>query len=350
MELNINSTSYGPSSQGILERPHREVGVFLSIFCKENPYIWDDHLGHVARRDRTPQISLRNTPFHLMKMRDALEPTDPRPPMRYRLSEDPNEQFRYHFGVAHTLANAYLVLAKDKQKEDYDQTASPKSFDVEYHILLKIMVTQTGKFYQKYTEPYIVMEKKSDVNYVVQLETGEGPAVMVHVDRMKKGSTDRIPIGPDELSDDPEVFPENDKTNFNHKIKNENYKQTVEADVHETPRPSNQPVIRETDKCKKTTLPTINKDEILVDRMNEIIPDETDDNATEVFENFKNSTAGIGLRGRNDEKCVNHNATVPAIESSLTASEKETISNFDAQSQAVGPQQGEKPGYSYLSG
>ena len=59
-----------------------------------NPREWDEHLNYVvAANNGTPHSSTGEAPFFLLKGRDALEPTDLRPPMKNRVLTDQNNVF-----------------------------------------------------------------------------------------------------------------------------------------------------------------------------------------------------------------------------------------------------------------
>ena len=204
-QLNIThltSTSFSPMSQGAIEVWNKTLADFLTLAINEDSYNWPEHLHYcVARYNRTKHSSLKDTPFHLIKGRDPLEPTDVRPPMRYRFTDDPNHWFRDRWNFAIELAEANLVLSKEIQKKYYDKNTKPRSFHEGERVLLKIMVPQTGKFYNRYTPPYIIVEKLSEINYLVRKEDSD-VCITVHVNRIRPGPTDRVPIGPDEVDEE----------------------------------------------------------------------------------------------------------------------------------------------------
>lgn len=144
----------------------------------------------ISRYNRSPQASTGETPNWLVKLRDPLEPTDLRPPMRYRALEDENDIFAQRYSDAYELCKANQVLAKDKQKRFYDKGTKLVTYEVDDKILLHILKTQTAKFYDRWEGPFIVVRKISDINYLVRAVNKEHTFV-VHVNRMKKSFQER---------------------------------------------------------------------------------------------------------------------------------------------------------------
>jgi transposase InsO family protein len=78
----LRTTIYHPQTDGAVERVNGTIIDMITSFANKDPKQWDDHLDYVvAAYNRTPHASTGETPFFLLKGRDALEPTDLRPPM-----------------------------------------------------------------------------------------------------------------------------------------------------------------------------------------------------------------------------------------------------------------------------
>jgi hypothetical protein len=78
----LRTTIYHPQTDGAVERVNGTIIDMITPFANKDPKQWDDHLDYVvAAYNRTPHASTGETPFFLLKGRDALEPTDLRPPM-----------------------------------------------------------------------------------------------------------------------------------------------------------------------------------------------------------------------------------------------------------------------------
>jgi hypothetical protein len=90
----LRTTSYQPQTDGAIERFNQNLGNMLTTHTHNNPREWDEHLGYIfAAYNTTPHSSTGDTPFFLLKGRDAIEPTDLRPPLRNRYLEDQNNVY-----------------------------------------------------------------------------------------------------------------------------------------------------------------------------------------------------------------------------------------------------------------
>ena len=182
----LRTTAYHPQTDGAVERFNRTLGDMLTAHVAHNPSIWDEHLDYVVvAYNRTPHSSTGETPFYLLKGRDALEPSDLRPPMRNRLIEDQNNIFTQQWHEAIELAKSKLIIAQSRQKWYYDRSLKDCSFEPEDQVLLKEMKSQTGKFYMRWDGPFTVVEKLSDLNYLIR-RSEANQTVVVHVNRLKK--------------------------------------------------------------------------------------------------------------------------------------------------------------------
>lgn len=181
----LRTTAYHPQSNAV-ERLNKTLGDLLTAHVFQDPASWDQHLDYcVAAYNRTIHSSTLDSPFFLLRGRDALEPTDLRPPMRYRSLTDENNLFPQQWHNALELARAHIIIGQGKQKEYYDRNSRICQFQAGDKILLRILHPQVGKFVMRYEGPYVVTEKLSELNYVVRKIDSDSPFV-VHVNRMKK--------------------------------------------------------------------------------------------------------------------------------------------------------------------
>jgi transposase InsO family protein len=182
----LRTTSYHPQTDGAVERFNQTLGNMLTTHTHNNPREWDEHLGYiVAAYNTTPHSSTGDTPFFLLKGRDAIEPTDLRPPLRNRYLEDQNNVYAQQWQEAIELAKANLIVAQARQKHYYDRNLQECSFEPNDVVLLKILKAQKGKFKMRWNGPYVVIEKLSNLNYLIRHQDDTYP-VVVHVNRMRK--------------------------------------------------------------------------------------------------------------------------------------------------------------------
>ena len=167
----LRTTAYHPQTDGAVERLNRTLGDMLTSHVYKNPTEWDEHLDYVvAIYNRTPHSSTGETPFFLLKGRDALEPIDLRPPMRNRILTDQNNVFSQQWQEAIELAKSKLILAQARQKEYYDKDTESRTFNEKDIVLLKIMHKQKGKFIvgnwviNGFTPPSPIDDNKQSLN------------------------------------------------------------------------------------------------------------------------------------------------------------------------------------------
>ena len=186
----LRTNAYHPQTDGAVERANRTIGDMLTAHVHNNPREWDEHLNYVvAAYNRTPHSSTGEAPFFLLKGRDALEPTDLRPPMRNRVLTDQNNVFSQQWQEAIEMSKSKIVLAQARQKKYYDRSVKECSFKRNDIVLLKIMSVQTGKFYMRWDGPFIVIKKLSDVNYNIS-HLDDNYQIVVHVNRLRKWNGD----------------------------------------------------------------------------------------------------------------------------------------------------------------
>ena len=182
----LRTTAYHPQTDGAVEKFNKTLGDMLTAHVHQNPQNWDTHLDYcVACYNQTTHISTKETPFFLLKGRDPLEPTDLRPPMRYRGLEDESNIFTQQWSDAIDLAKAHLIIAQNQQKQNYDKAIRPCVFEVGDQVLLKESKSQTGKFYMRWDGPFRIVDKLSSLNYLIRAENSNTTQT-VHVNRLRK--------------------------------------------------------------------------------------------------------------------------------------------------------------------
>ena len=181
----LRTTAYHPQTDGAVEKFNKTLGDMLTEQVANDPPLWDVQLDYcIACYNQTTHLSTNETPFYLLKGRDPLEPIDLRPPSRYRSLENENDIFSQHWHEAIDLAKAHLIIAQNKQKQNYDRIIRNCNFEKDQLVLLKEMKPQTGKFYMRWDGIYVIVDKLSDVNYLIRKTNSNTPFV-VHVNRLK---------------------------------------------------------------------------------------------------------------------------------------------------------------------
>jgi len=128
----VNTTSYHPQTDGLVERMNSTLCQTLSMFVSKNHKDWDVFVPAALFAFRTsPSESTGETPFYLLYGREA------RLPMEVSLLPpgDPISSISEHrsrivksIEIAQTIARENIARAQQKMKEYYDRTAKEPNF------------------------------------------------------------------------------------------------------------------------------------------------------------------------------------------------------------------------------
>jgi len=193
------TSAYHPEGDGMIERFNRTVIGMLSNYVSDNQRDWDCHLPQVMMAYRSSvHESTRYSPFYMMFGRNIQLPIDI---MYGRAPEEPQETVEYtrrlrdSLEASHDMARTHLQAAQRRQKDYYDRRVTGKPFEVEDRVLLSVSAVKPGlsqKLHHQWQGPYIILDKVSDVNYHIQLETGQGRKQVVHFNRLRRFNHARL--------------------------------------------------------------------------------------------------------------------------------------------------------------
>ncbi|XP_045210881.2 uncharacterized protein LOC123562304 [Mercenaria mercenaria] len=161
---------------------------------------WDLFLGCIAGAYRSsPNESTKLAPNLMCFGREVRLPAD----LVYGVREDDSipsyrshvEAIQEHMFRAHEVARAYLKVSAKRSKDLYDTklafvTYKPGDLVWMLHETRKIGVTP--KLEKKYDGPFVVTEKTSPVNFVVQTDR-DGRTVLIHHDKLKHYNGSNVP-------------------------------------------------------------------------------------------------------------------------------------------------------------
>jgi RNase H-like domain found in reverse transcriptase/Integrase zinc binding domain/Integrase core domain len=185
----LRTAAYTPRTNGMVEKANRVLVDMLTMYANENPESWDEHLPYAVFAYNTSlNATTKEVPFFVVFGRDPIEPSDLKPPNRYRLGDDVWDDFNWNWHRAIEVSKENLKKQQEYQKTRYDATARPISFEVGDSVLLKAGRSQVGKFYFRYDGPYFVTKKISMKNYVIK-HVGTSHEFVVNADRLKKFGT-----------------------------------------------------------------------------------------------------------------------------------------------------------------
>ena len=207
--VKTRTSAYHPEGDGMIERFNRTVVSMLSNYVSDNQRDWDRHLPQVMMAYRSSKHeSTKYPPFFMMFGRDVKLPIDV---MFGRAPGQPQETVEYTRGLrdsleaAHNKARTHLQAAQKRQKDYYDRRVAGTSFRVGDRVLLSTTAVKRGlspKLHHQWQGPYVVLDKVSEVNYRVQLATGQGRKQVVHFNRLRPFNHARPMLHLDEADDD----------------------------------------------------------------------------------------------------------------------------------------------------
>ena len=227
----VRTTAYHPQTDGLVENFNKTLADMLTAHVHKEPINWDIHLDYcISCYNQSIHISTKESPFFLLKGRDPLEPTDLRPPMRYRLAQNENNIFSQQWHQAVELARANILIAQDKQKQNYDKNIRECIFEEGDQVLQKESHSQTGKFYMQWDGPFIIIKKLSNVNVVIR-DPRNDASWTVHINRLRKWNG-KNEAEKDEIENGKPT--ENKKATENEKPTANSFEKTTENEPTET--------------------------------------------------------------------------------------------------------------------
>lgn len=207
----VNTTSYHPQTDGLVERMNSTLCQTLSMFVSKNHKDWDVFVPAALFAFRTsPSESTGETPFYLLYGREA------RLPMEVSLLPpgDPISSISEHrsrivksIEIAQTIARENIARAQQKMKEYYDRTAKEPNFPEGSKVWVYIPKSKKGlskKLLHNYHGPYRVVDKLSPVHYRLRTCSNKPVSTTVHANRMK------LFIDPNDRPIEPPVEPLDD--------------------------------------------------------------------------------------------------------------------------------------------
>lgn len=184
------STAYHPQSQGALERYHQTLKTMLRTYCFENTEDWDRGIPFALFATReTVQESLGFSPFELVFGHSVRGPLKLLQETLLNSDEETGlvayvEQFSNRIYHAFNHVKDNLLQAQKRMKGYYDVKARSRCFHPGDKVL---MLTQLSgqPLSAKYTGPYQVLDKISDVTYLVKTPDRRKTQRLCHINMLK---------------------------------------------------------------------------------------------------------------------------------------------------------------------
>ena len=185
------STAYHPESQGALERYHQTLKTMLKCYCEENPKDWDVGVPLVlfASRDAI-QESLGFSPFELVFGHTVRGPLQLLKEQWLEKSVSKSDLLTYVASFKDRLfrvgefAKKNLKSSQARMKARYDSNTVHREFHPGDKVLAFLPV-DGGSLCVKYHGPYVVLERKDDLNYVISTPDRRKNKQICHINMLK---------------------------------------------------------------------------------------------------------------------------------------------------------------------
>lgn len=203
----ITTSAYHPASNGQVERINRDLVIKLRILFEETGKQWDQLLEYVqlALNIRTHRAT-NHSPFYLMYGRAPCVPTKmfTMTPQEERMTYDPAnyaDEMRHSMGVIYNQVDKSLnQYFKSYDESDFRtiEDSHPKGL-----VFLDIPKPGKTKLSARYEGPYVVLEQKTPVSYLLEHLT-TGHRIVAHKSQIRNELNRSFPsdytAAPDEIT------------------------------------------------------------------------------------------------------------------------------------------------------
>ena len=195
LEIRKTRTTPGnPRCNGQTERFNKTLIRMIKAYLKGEQREWDRHLGCLAAAYRaTPHESTGCTPNLLMLGREVRLPAEVMFGSHTITGEsvatygDYVDKLKETMHHAHEIARKYLGTSSKRSKQTYDAKVSQNVYEPGNLVWYLNDTTQhdvTPKLRRPYIGPYLVLQKYSDLDYVIQFDA-TGKKRVIHHNRLK---------------------------------------------------------------------------------------------------------------------------------------------------------------------
>ena len=193
----VKTSPYHPMTNGLTERFHDFLNKQLSKVISTDQEDWEDYLPGILLAYRVSvHEGTKHSPFFLHNGRDPVLPGDLLfgPKVKY-YGDDyvPRALQRLHTSFAH--AKQERIHTRATNKAYYDRKATTRDFkpgDPVYYFHPGPQVKGTSRKWKRKWQPFFrIMEKKSDVNYVIQHQP-TGLTKLVHMNNLQAADPDTV--------------------------------------------------------------------------------------------------------------------------------------------------------------
>ncbi|XP_049514006.1 uncharacterized protein LOC125941102 [Dermacentor silvarum] len=187
----LPTTPYHPMANGLVERFNGTLKQMIRRMCQESPKNWDRYLAPLLFAYReVHQSSWKFAPFDLLYGRFARGPmailkelwTGDHKDSEAMTSYGYVMELRQRLEDTCRTAEEQLKKAKMAQKEYYDRKAKTRQLSVGDKVLL-LLPSDANKLILTWKGPFTVLEKRNEVDYVIDLGTRTS---LFHINMLKE--------------------------------------------------------------------------------------------------------------------------------------------------------------------
>lgn len=185
------SSPYHPKSQGALERFHQTLKTMIRAYCLQTGKDWVEGLPFLlfAAREAV-QESLGFSPAELVFGHTVRGPL--KLLYEHLLMKTPSSvslldyvsSFRERLHKACDVAKAHLSVAQSKMKTQFDKKSVRRNLQVGDSVLVLLPVPGAA-FQAKFSGPYVIEQKLSETDYVIQTPDRRRKTRVCHVNMLK---------------------------------------------------------------------------------------------------------------------------------------------------------------------
>ena len=190
----VNTSSYHPQTDGLVERFNSTLCQSLSMYVSKNQKDWDEFIPLVLFAHRTSVLdAIGDSPFYVLYGREPRLPIDVKylPPAADDLSTsvlDYRKRVVEKVELAQNLARENLQRAQQKMKDYYDQKTKEPVFEVGQRVWVYTPRTRKGlskKLMHNWLGPYRIVEKLSPVHFKLRTIANKKIVFSCHANRRK---------------------------------------------------------------------------------------------------------------------------------------------------------------------
>ncbi|UYV80030.1 hypothetical protein LAZ67_18001469 [Cordylochernes scorpioides] len=187
------TTSYHPQTNGLTERLNRTLINMLSMYVNTDQKNWDEILPFITHAyNTTIQETTGYSPFFLMFGREPTSLLDDRNISVDIDKDDYDEYIKHHLDKINRTRKLVInntIKTQERMKKNYDKKHMERSYEPGELVAVWTPIRKIGKcekLLRKYFGPYRILEKLSNVNYLIEPKDNPGQdPLIVHVSRIK---------------------------------------------------------------------------------------------------------------------------------------------------------------------